>query len=89
MRKKKLQRETGDWPLYRAVSCEMGSKKRKKVQSTDTSDTFSTAEQRRSMEVSDSIMEKLKNIEEKNGQKPAVSDSEDRGGSGKTVIRGV
>ena len=28
----------------------------------DTSDTFSTAEQRRSMEVSDSIMEKLKNI---------------------------
>ena len=50
----------------------MGGKKRKKAQSTDTSgtdldtsDTFSTAEQRRSMEVSDSIMEKLKNIEEK------------------------
>ena len=71
----------------------MGGKKRKKAQSTDTSgtdldtsDTFSTAEQRRSMEVSDSIMEKLKNIEEKNGQKPAVSDSEDRGGSGKTAI---
>ena len=44
----------------------------KKVQSTDTSgtdlgtsDTFSTAEQRRNMEVSDSIMEKLKNTEEK------------------------
>ena len=72
----------------------MGGKKRKKAQSTDTSgtdldtsDTFSTAEQRRSMEVSDSIMEKLKNIEEKNGQKPAVSDSEDRGGSGKAAIR--
>ena len=50
----------------------MGGKKRKKAQSTDTSgtdldasNTFSTAEQRRSMEVSDSIMEKLKNIEEK------------------------
>ena len=74
----------------------MGGKKRKKAQSADTSgtdldtsDTFGTAEQRRSMEVSDSIMEKLKNIEEKNGQKPAVSDSEDRGGSGKTAIRGV
>ena len=46
----------------------MGGKKRKKAQSTDTSgtdldtsDTFSTAEQRRNMEVSDSIMEKLKN----------------------------
>ena len=53
--------------LYRAVSCEMGGKKGKKAQSTDTSgtdldtsDTFSTAEQRRSLEVSDSIMEKLK-----------------------------
>ena len=44
----------------------------KTVQSTDTSgtdlgtsDTFSTAEQRRNMEVSDSIMEELKNTEEK------------------------
>ena len=50
----------------------MGGKKRKKVQSTDTSgtdldtsDTFSTAEQRRSMEVSDSIMEKLKKWKKK------------------------
>ena len=50
----------------------MGGKKRKKAQSTDTSgtdldtsDMFSTAEHRRSMKVSDSIMERLKNIEEK------------------------
>ena len=59
-RKDLTARETCHWPLYRAVSCEMGGKKRKKAQSTDTSDTFGTAEQRRSMEVSDSIMEKLK-----------------------------
>ena len=50
----------------------MGGRKKRKVQSTDTSsmdldasDTFLTAEQRHSMEVSDHIMDKLKNIEEK------------------------
>ena len=50
----------------------MDGKKMKTVQSTDTSgtdlgtsDTFGTAEQRRNMKVSDSIMEKLKNTEEK------------------------
>ena len=51
----------------------MGGTKRKKVQTTgtsgtdlDTSETFLTAEQRRSLEVSDRLMDKLKNVEEKN-----------------------
>lgn len=60
----------------------MGGKKSRKAQSTDTSgtdldtsDTVLIADQQRSMEVSDHIMDKLKNIEEKKLQPSAFDNN--------------